>query len=120
MLPADVGSIVMFTGNESTQLLGAMLFSFGGPVVHFAHGETLRGGASLAIRILSPLFFLRLKGDGPEAAMVAAAVAATTDAAALAWDRVPVDRKDGERAPRLAPRIALGDRRASVALAGVF
>jgi len=120
MLPADVASIIMFTGDESTQLLGAVLFTFGGPVVHFAHSEALRGGGSLAIRILSPLFFIRIKGDGPEAAMLAAAVAGATDMAALAWERVPVERNERKLAVRLAPRIALGDRRASVGLAGQF
>lgn len=98
----EAGGIVLVTG-----------YFFGGPIVHWSHGQVGRGFASLGIRVAAPLLFAGLgyavfqRGGNDDLRGAAGAVlgfglgvlgAIAVDAAVLAYEKVDTDEDDDARA----------------------
>lgn len=103
-------------------------FSFGAPIVHWAHGHLGRGFASLGLRLGLPITAIGITlvaGRGYSSLLVGAvlvptsiAAAITIDAAVLAYDSAP-----NARAPRglaWAPTLDLRAEGVAVGVAGSF
>ena len=102
---AEAGGVVLVTG-----------YFFGGPIVHWSHGQVGRGFASLGIRVAAPLLFAGLgyavfqrNGSGEDLRGLAGAIlgfglgvvsAIVVDAAALAYEKVDEDDDDARALTR--------------------
>ncbi len=102
---AEAGGVVLVTG-----------YFFGGPIVHWSHGQVGRGFASLGIRVAAPLLFAGLgyavfqrDGSGADLRGLAGAIlgfglgvvsAIVVDAAALAYEKVDEDDDDARALTR--------------------
>jgi len=131
------GAALGFASTGSDLSVG--IYALGGPVVHWAHGNTWRGVGSLVLRVGAPLALGAAFGYGCEAsgnsdgdmgclgaeiggAMLGVVGAIVVDSAVLARDTVPVDEDMAVRVGpvRVAPAIAAGRDHGSFLLQGTF
>ena len=139
-LGADAAATVMFVAAaEATEdihpplfIPGLLIYGLGGPISHFAHGETRRGFDSLALRVGLPLVTMFVvvgtaekcfeQGCEPDFELagvsgVAVAVsAALFDDLVLGWERVP----SVPSAPSWTPAVAPAPGGMTLGLAGTW
>jgi hypothetical protein len=143
---ASLGCVLLGAGTDSSGLpaLGGVGYVFGGPIVHFAHGEVGRGFGSLGLRVGLPVLGVLVgvggtsDDSGPDSpdgsaggqeglaaaavgAMIGMVGAVVLDSAALAYEQVPVDpRKKGRDALQLVPTVGWSPTGVSFGLVGAL
>jgi len=116
--------------------LGIGTYALGGPVVHWAHGHTVKGLGSLGLRVGPPLLIGYLCTIGCDTSpdsmdcnlkfafggLVGVVTAITIDAAVLSYEKVPVERRDALTigTVKLMPSVSTSRNHMTVSLGGTF
>lgn len=128
-------SAVLLTGASAEVGLG--LYVLGGPIVHWSHGNTGRGFASLSLRVGAPLALGALfvatcepeeeadfgcMGSALLGASLGIVAAIAIDASVVARDTVPIEQEPSlSLGPvRVMPNIVVGQDSASLVLQGTI
>jgi len=106
-------------------------YTLAAPIVHFAHGNALRGLASIGVRLVTPSLATlaghaidgeQVKGywnDGASIGLLGGMFAASVvDATFLAWDESVI--VPAKRSATIEPRLSVTAKGASAGLAGAF